>query len=140
MQPTKMALCSFGMSGWVFHAPLIHLHPAFELYAVLERTKSVAVEKYPGIKTYRLLEELLADKEIAMVIVNTPNTIHYEYTKLVLEAGKHVVVEKPFTLTVADGIELIELAKKQNKKLSVFHNRRWDSDFKTVQAPILRAG
>ena len=133
MQPIKTALCSFGMSGWVFHAPFINLHPGFELYAVLERTKNLAVEKYPGIKTYRSLQELLADESIELVIVNTPNTTHHEYTKFALEAGKHVVVEKPFTITVADGIELIELAKRQKKKLSVFQNRRWDSDFKTVQ-------
>ena len=87
---------------------------------MLERTKNVAVEKYPGIKTYRSLEELLADKEIAQVIVNTPNTTHYEYTKFALEAGKHAVVENPFILTVADGIELIELAKKAKQKAECF--------------------
>lgn len=115
MQPIKTALCSFGMSGWVFHAPFINLHPGFELYAVLERNKNIAAEKYPAIKTYHSLEELLADKEIALVIVNTPNATHYEYTKLALEACKHVIVEKPFTITVTEGMELIELAKSKIK-------------------------
>ena len=117
MQQVKTALCSFGMSGLVFHAPFIHLHPGFELYAVLERTKNLASEKYPGIKTFRSLEEMLADDAIELVIVNTPNYTHFEYAKLALLAGKHVVIEKPFTNTVAEAEELIALAKKQNKKL-----------------------
>jgi len=133
MQKIKTALCSFGMSGWVFHAPFIHLHDGFELYAVFERTKNLAQEKYPGIKTFRSLEVMLADDEIELVIVNTPNYTHYEYAKQALLAGKHVVVEKAFTNTVAEAQELIALAAEQNKKLSVYQNRRWDSDFKTVK-------
>jgi len=133
MKKIKTALCSFGMSGWVFHAPFIHLHEGFELYAVLERTKSLAKEKYPDIKTFRSLEAMLADDEIELVVVNTPIYTHYEFTKLALLAGKHVVVEKAFTTTVAEAAELIALAEKQNRKLSVYQNRRWDSDFKTVQ-------
>jgi scyllo-inositol 2-dehydrogenase (NADP+) len=136
MQPIKTALCSFGMSGWVFHAPFIHLHDGFELYAVFERTKNLAAEKYPGIKTFRALEEMLADEAIELVIVNTPNYTHYEYAKLALLAGKHVVVEKAFTNTVAEAEELIALAARQNKKLSVYQNRRWDSDFRTVQKVV----
>lgn len=133
MQPIKTALCSFGMSGWVFHAPFIHLHEGFELYAVFERTKNLGEEKYPGIKTFRSLQEMLADVAIELVIVNTPNYTHFDYAKQALLAGKHVVVEKPFTTTVAEAEELIALAEKQNKKISVYQNRRWDSDFKTVQ-------
>jgi predicted dehydrogenase len=136
MQQIKTALCSFGMSGWVFHAPFIHLHDGFELYAVFERTKNLGEEKYPGIKTFRLLEAMLADEAIELVIVNTPNYTHFEYAKLTLLAGKHVVVEKPFTNTVAEAEELIKLAKQQNKKISVYQNRRWDSDFRTVQKVV----
>jgi scyllo-inositol 2-dehydrogenase (NADP+) len=124
------------MSGWVFHAPFIHLHEGFELYAVFERTKNLAEEKYPGIKTFRSLEAMLADDAIELVIVNTPNYTHFEYAKLALLAGKHVVVEKAFTTTVAQAEELIALAEKQNKKLSVYQNRRWDSDYKTVQKVV----
>lgn len=130
------ALCSFGMSGWVFHGPFIDVHPDFNLYAVFERTKNLAKEKYSNIKTFRSLEELLKDDAIDLVIVNTPNITHYEYTKKCLEAGKHVVVEKPFTVTSTEAEELVALAEKQNVKLSVFQNRRWDSDFKTVKKVI----
>ncbi len=136
MKPIKTAICSYGMSGKLFHAPFIHLTEGFELYAVYERTKELAAAKYPGIKTYRSLEEMLKDEEIELVIVNTPNYTHYEYATFALLAGKHVVVEKPFTNTVQEAMALITLAKKQNKKLSVYQNRRWDSDFKTVRQVV----
>lgn len=139
MKPINTALCSFGMSGWVFHAPFIHLHPGFNLYAVWERTKNLAQEKYPAVKTVRSLEELLADDNIELVIVNTPSVTHYEYAKKVIGAGKHLVVEKPFTATIAEARELIDLAKKKNVKLSVYQNRRYDSDYKTVKK-ILEEG
>ena len=133
MKQINTALCSFGMSGWVFHAPFISAHPGFNFYGVWERTKNLAQEKYPGVKTFRTLEELLADKNIELVVVNTPSVTHYDYTKQVLNAGKHVIVEKPFTATVDQAEELIKLAKKKNLKLSVYQNRRYDSDYKTVK-------
>jgi scyllo-inositol 2-dehydrogenase (NADP+) len=133
MKPIKTALCSFGMSGWVFHAPFIVADPRFTFYAVWERTKNLAEQKYPGVKTYRALEEMLADDEVELVIVNTPNITHYEYAKKALLAGKHIVVEKPFTVTVKEAEELIELSKKQDKKISVYQNRRYDSDYRTIK-------
>jgi predicted dehydrogenase len=131
--PIKTALCSFGMSGWVFHAPFLHLHKGFELYAVWERSKNLAEQKYPGIKTFRTLEDMLADEAVELVVVNTPNYTHFDYTQKALQAGKHVVVEKPFTVTVAEGEELLALAAKAGKKISVYQNRRYDSDYKTVK-------
>ena len=133
MEPIITALCSFGMSGWVFHAPFIKINPGFNLYAVWERSKNLAEKKYPKIKTFRTLEDMLADNAVELVVVNTPNFTHYDYTKKALEAGKHVIVEKPFTITVEEGNNLIALAKKQNKKLSVYQNRRFDSDYKTIK-------
>ncbi|MEO6818849.1 MAG: Gfo/Idh/MocA family oxidoreductase [Ginsengibacter sp.] len=134
--PINTALCSFGMSGLVFHAPFISSNPHFNLYAVWERTKYIASQKYPGIQTYKTLESMLADELVELVIVNTPNYTHFDYTKQALLAGKHVIVEKPFTVTVKEGEELISIAKKVNKKLSVFQNRRFDSDYKTVRKVI----
>lgn len=132
-KPINAALCSFGMSGWVFHAPFISLHPGFKFYAVWERSKNLAREKYPDVKVFRTYEEMLADSETELVVVNTPSYTHYEYAKKSLLAGKHTIIEKPFTATVAEAEELTELAKKQNVKLSVFQNRRYDSDYKTVK-------
>lgn len=127
------ALCSFGMSGHLFHAPFIDVHSGFNLYGVLERTKNLAEEKYSNIKTFRSLDDLLSDSAVVLVIVNTPNSTHFDFTKKAIEAGKHVVVEKPFTTNSSDAKTLMELAKKHNVKLSVYQNRRWDSDFKTVK-------
>ena len=136
MTPINTAICSFGMSGWVFHAPFINLNPGFNFYAVWERSKNLAEKKYPGVKTYRLLDDMLADDSVELVIVNTPNSTHYEYAKKALQAGKHVIVEKPFTITVDEGKELIAIAEKENKKLSVYQNRRYDSDFKILKKVI----
>jgi len=136
MKAINTALCSFGMSGWVFHAPFVSVNPHFNFYAVWERTKNLAIEKYPDVKTYRSLDDMLADDFVELVIVNTPNYTHYEYAKKALEAGKHVVVEKPFTINIEQGKELIELSKKQNKVLSVYQNRRYDSDYRTIKKVI----
>jgi predicted dehydrogenase len=133
MNKINTALCSFGMSGWVFHAPFISINPGFNFYGVWERTKNLAQEKYPEVKTFRTLEELLADKDIELVVVNTPSVTHYEYAKQVILAGKHLIVEKPFTATAAQAQELIELARKNKIKLSVYQNRRYDSDYRTVK-------
>jgi len=136
MPAIKTAILSFGMSGRVFHAPFIALNPGFELAGIWERTKSESLEFYPDIKIYRSLDEILNDESIELVIVNTPTNTHYEYSKKVLLAGKHAVVEKAFTTSIAEAIELEELARSVNKKISVYQNRRWDSDFKTVRKII----
>lgn len=133
MVPIKTALCSFGMSGRVFHAPFLHLNPGFELYSVWERDKNLSTAIYPYVRIVRSLEELLADPAVELVVVNTPNYTHFDYTKQALLAGKHVVVEKPFAVTVEEGEELTALAKKTGKKLSVYQSRRYDSDAKTVR-------
>ncbi|MEH2237967.1 Gfo/Idh/MocA family oxidoreductase [Nostoc sp.] len=133
METINTALCSYGLSGMVFHAPFIDLHPGFKLAGSWERSKKLIHEHYPGVKSYPSLEALLADDKVMLVVVNTPTYTHYDYTKQALLADKHVVVEKAFTTTVAEAKKLKELAQKQDKNLSVYHNRRWDSDFKTVK-------
>jgi predicted dehydrogenase len=135
MQKIKTALLSYGMSGKVFHAPFIAIHPGFELVGSWERSKKLIEEDYPTVKSYPTIEDVLAD-DIDLVIVNTPVETHYEYAKKVLEAGKHAIVEKAFTTTVAQAQELADLAKAKGLKLAVFQNRRWDSDFKTVQKVV----
>lgn len=135
MQKIKTALLSYGMSGKVFHAPFLALHPGFELLGSWERSKKLIQENYPMVSSYPSLEAVL-ESDAELIIVNTPVGTHFEYAKKVLLAGKHAVVEKAFTTTVAEAQELTELAKTKGLKLSVFQNRRWDSDFKTVQKII----
>jgi len=136
MSKIKTALCSFGMSGSIFHAPFITEDPRFSFYGVWERTKNLAQKKYPEVITYRTLEEMLLDEKIELVVVNTPSVTHYNVAKSVIQAGKHLIVEKPFTATVMQAEELIELAKDKKVKLSVYQNRRYDSDYKTVKKII----
>lgn len=129
-------LLAYGMSGRVFHAPFIHANPNFTLYAVLERNQKRAILDYPNIINYHQIDDLLADDQIDLVIINTPNYTHYEYAKKALIAGKHILVEKPFTATSAQAKELFALAKSVNKKVLVYQNRRYDSGFKAVKTVI----
>ena len=129
----NVALASYGMSGQVFHAPLVSAHPQFNLYKVLERHRAESVNRYPGVLIVKQYEDLLSDESVDLVVVNTPNAYHYEMTRAALEADKHVVVEKPFTSTSEEAQQLIDLAQERGKRLTVFQNRRWDSDFRTVQ-------
>ncbi len=133
MQEIKTVLLSYGMSGKVFHAPFLEIHPGFELLGSWERSKKLIQEDYPEVKSFPSLESILEDKSIDLVIVNTPIDTHFEYTKKVLMAGKHAIVEKAFTSNVEEAKELVALAKEKGLKLSVFQNRRWDSEFKTVK-------
>jgi scyllo-inositol 2-dehydrogenase (NADP+) len=135
MKKIKAALLSYGMSGRVFHAPFLKLHDGFELTGSWERSKKLIQADYPNVKSYTSLEELLAD-DIDLVVVNTPVETHYEYSKKALLAGKHALVEKAFTTTAAEAEELDAIAKEKNLKLTVYQNRRWDSDFLTVKQVV----
>lgn len=133
MQKIKTALLSFGMSGKIFHAPFLEAHGGYEIAGAWERSQKEIANHYPKAKSYSSLDVILQDYSIDLVIVNTPTYTHFDYAKEALLAGKHVVVEKAFTTTVAEAEELKGIAEKQRRKLAVFQNRRWDSDFKTVQ-------
>lgn len=136
MQKIRTALLSFGMSGRVFHAPFITEHPGFDFVGAWERSKKNLHQHYPEAKSYPSLESVLADETIDLIVVNTPTNSHYELSKKSLEANKHIVVEKAFTTTVAEAEELKALAIKKHKVLSVYQNRRWDSEFRTLQHVI----
>jgi len=132
----NVAIASFGMSGKVFHAPILARHPQFRLSKIVERSKDEVRHCYPQVVSVKSYEEIVSDPSIDLVIVNTPDFTHYEYAKQALEAGKHVIVEKPVTQTSEECQALISLAKKRGKLLSVFQNRRWDGDFLTVKKII----
>ncbi|WP_426473990.1 Gfo/Idh/MocA family oxidoreductase [Chryseobacterium balustinum] len=133
MQLVKVGLCAFGMSGKVFHAPFLKEHPGFFMSAVVERSKEDSKEKYSDAEIYRSVEEMLKNADIEVVVVNTPVQTHFEYVKMALEAGKNVIVEKPFTVTVSEAEELVNLAENKNLFLSVYQNRRFDRDYLQVQ-------
>ncbi|RZK40843.1 MAG: oxidoreductase [Pedobacter sp.] len=129
-------LLAYGMSGKVFHAPFIDAHPSFNLYGITERNRKLAAADYPSVKSFSSIDELIADTNIDLVIINTPNFTHYEYAEKALKAGKHILVEKPFTATSVQAKALFELAKNVNKKALVYQNRRYDSGFNAVKKVI----
>lgn len=129
----KTALASFGMSGQVFHGPLLKINSKFEVVYVLERSKSISRRLFPEAVIARNYLEILNDKDIELVVVNTPDEFHFKMIGEALEAGKHVVAEKPVTQQRKQAEELFQLAEKKGLLLTVFQNRRFDGDFLTVK-------
>lgn len=127
-----VGLVGFGMAAQVFHAPLIQANPHLRLTHLVQRRGQPSIAKYPQAKVVRDLDTLLADVSVDLVVVATPNTSHYEVAARSLQARKHVVVDKPLTVTSAEADQLISLSQKVERILSVFQNRRWDGDFLTV--------
>lgn len=131
----NVGLIGFGMAGSVFHAPFITNVPGLHLSKIREtRQENIAVanKRYPEATIVDNVKAIFEDAAIDLVVLATPNSSHLSLAKEALQAGKHVVVEKPFTVTSAEADELIALAESQGKLLTVFQNRRWDSDFKTI--------
>jgi scyllo-inositol 2-dehydrogenase (NADP+) len=135
----RVGLIGFGLAGQAFHAPMIRGVPGLELACILERRGSKAPEKYPAVRVARTLSELLGDETIRLCVVATPNDSHFELTRACLLAGRHVVVDKPFTPTLADAEELMRLAAERGRLLTVYQDRRWDGDFHTIRK-IVGAG
>jgi scyllo-inositol 2-dehydrogenase (NADP+) len=136
MKTINAALASFGMSGEIFHAPLLNAHKGFNIFKILERTKNRSIDRCPSANIVRSYEEILTDDKVDLIIVNTPDKYHYEMASQAIKANKYVIVEKPFTLNVKEADELISLSEKTGKLLSVFQNRRWTGDFMTVKKII----
>ena len=124
------------MSGEIFHAPLLAVNPGFDLTMVLQRNSDKAKQRYAHTKIARSVDEVINDNGVELVVINTPNDSHYQYATQALEAGKHIIVEKPFTVSTQEADNLIALAKKKDRLLTVFQNRRWDGDFMTVKKVV----
>lgn len=136
MDSIGVGLIGYGMAARVFHAPVIESVPRLRLKKVFARRGDEARERYPQVEVVRDAAALLRDEEITLVVVATPNASHFELARDSLLAGKHVVVEKPFTNTSDEARQLIELAGERERLISVHHNRRWDGDFLTVRSVV----
>jgi scyllo-inositol 2-dehydrogenase (NADP+) len=131
-----VGIVGFGLGGRVFHSPFVSAVSGLRLAAILQRQGDEAAKAYPAAQTARSLGELLANRAIELIVVTTPNATHFDLAKQALEAGKHVVIDKPFTATSEEALELSRLAKSKGLLAVPFHNRRWDGDFLTVKKLI----
>ncbi len=142
MKTINAGLIGYGMAGRIFHAPFLNVVPGFNLSKICTNNPDsikLANERYPQAIVVSKPEDIIHDENIDLVFVLTPNETHYELTKQALLANKHVVVDKPFTATTAQADELIAISKKTGRILSVYQNRRYASDYKTVKK-LLEAG
>jgi len=130
----RVGLIGYGYAGKTFHAPLIAGTPGMTLAAVSSSDAAKVHADWPNVPVVSEPKHLFNDPNIDLIVIPTPNDTHFPLAKAALEAGKHVVVNKPLTVTLSQARELEALAKSLGRLLSVFHNRRWDSDFLTVKA------
>ncbi|MCM7405884.1 oxidoreductase [Enterobacter cloacae] len=130
----RVGLIGYGYASKTFHAPLIAGTPGMVLAAVSSSDATKVHADWPTVPVVSEPKHLFNDPNIDLIVIPTPNDTHFPLAKAALEAGKHVVVDKPFTVTLSQARELDALAKSLGRLLSVFHNRRWDSDFLTVKA------
>jgi scyllo-inositol 2-dehydrogenase (NADP+) len=128
-----VGLIGFGLAGRAFHAQVIRAVPGLRLAAILQRSGNEAAEQYPDVRSVRTLEELLSLKEIQLVVIATPNDSHFPLAQQCLAAGRDVLVDKPFTTTLAEAVELVEFAKQKGRLLTVYQNRRYDGDFQAIR-------
>ena len=131
--PIRTAVLGFGLAGKVFHCPFISAVPGLELSAIVQRHGNEAATAYPSALILRSIDDALADPNIDLIVVGTPNDTHFDLAARALQAGKHVVIDKPFAATSEQARELIAIAQKSGKIVAPFHNRRYDGDFLTVR-------
>lgn len=127
------------MSGKVFHAPFLNLHPGFDLTAVVERSEKKAMHFYPDIRSYDSVDGLLTDAEIELVVVTTPTSTHFDFALKALQSGKHVLLEKAFAITSEQAEILFKEACDRNLRILPYQNRRFDTDFLSVR-DVLASG
>jgi predicted dehydrogenase len=132
----NVALIGYGLSGRAFHAPLIASVAGLRLSAIVTSRAEQVRTVYPDTSVFFAADEAFADRSIDLVVVAAPNASHFDLAARALQHGKHVVVDKPLTTTAAETRELMRRAERAGRLLSVFHNRRWDSDYLTLKRLI----
>src|SRR5262249_36996778 len=128
----NVGLIGFGLAGRAFHAPVISAVHGLRLAAILQRTGSDAAPASPTPRIVRTLDELLALPEIRLIVIATPNDTHYSFAHQCLAAGRDVLVDKPFTTTMAEALDLIQFSKKCGRLITVYQSRRYDGDFQGI--------
>ncbi|HTV09842.1 MAG TPA: Gfo/Idh/MocA family oxidoreductase [Candidatus Aquilonibacter sp.] len=131
--PIRCAVLGFGLAGKVFHCPFIAAVPGLELSAIVQRKGDEAARAYPEARILRSAEDAIRDPDIDLIVVATPSETHFDLAAQALQAGKHVVVDKPLTSSSKSAQALTGIAKAHSRILAPFHNRRWDGDFLTLR-------
>jgi predicted dehydrogenase len=134
--PLNVALIGYGYAGKTFHAPLIASVDGLHLHTVVSSDAAKVAADFPDARVVADAGDAFADDAIDLVVIATPNVLHAPQALAALMAGKHVVVDKPFAVTLAEAHAVADEAKRRDRVLSVFHNRRWDADFLTVKRLI----
>jgi predicted dehydrogenase len=135
-EPIRTGVVGFGLAGRVFHTAVVQATPGLELAAVVQRSGDDAKKEYPEAHVARSVEEMLSDVGTQLVVIATPSYSHYELAKQCLHEQRHVVIDKPFTLTSTEAADLIHIARQRNLLLTAYQNRRWDGDFQTIRQVI----
>jgi predicted dehydrogenase len=129
----RVGLVGYGYAGRTFHAPLIGAVDGLRLAAVASRDAERVHAEWPEAEVLSDPQALVRRDDIDLIVIASPNASHFPIARAALAAGRHVVVDKPFTLTLAEARELCALSQARRRLLSVFHNRRWDGDFLTLR-------
>ena len=131
MSKPRVAVIGYGDAGRCFHAYLVGLTDGLELYGVATSRAEARrdIEDNLGVKTYDTFADAIADDRVDLVVLATPNDLHAPHAIQAMEAGKHVVTDKPMCLSLAEADQMIATSQQYDRLLSVFHNRRWDGDY-----------
>jgi predicted dehydrogenase len=132
----RVGLIGYGYVGKTFHAPLVRSIPGLKLTVVGSSKRDTVLGDLPDVTVCSDMEAVATHAEIDLLVIASPNESHFSLATRALRAGKHVVVDKPFTVRLVDARALVELAEEQGKLLSVFHNRRWDSEVLAAKAMV----
>jgi scyllo-inositol 2-dehydrogenase (NADP+) len=134
--PVPVGLVGYGLAGRAFHAPVITRVPGLQLTAIVQRHGGEAAQAYPAARIVRDVDELLAIPEIRLVVIASPNHTHFDFAKRALESGRDVLVDKPFATSMAEALELANLARTLGRVITVYQNRRYDGDFAAIRGVI----
>jgi predicted dehydrogenase len=132
-EPIRCGVIGFGLAGRVFHSAVIDATAGLELAAIVQRTGDTAQKAYPHVPVYPSLDAMLAKARLDVVVVATPNDTHVPMAEQCLRAGKHVVIDKPVAVSSGEAVSLVPISRATGRRVFVYHNRRWDGDFLTVQ-------
>lgn len=133
MRKLKTAIVGYGLSAKVFHLPFLNVSQHYDLKAIVSSQADAIHTAFPSVNVYSQIENLIDNEQLDLIIITTPNHLHYSQSKLALERGLHVVTEKPFCPNSTEAEELIKLAASKGLFICPFQNRRYDDDFITIQ-------